>query len=219
MSDNSNDTLQQALERHQIELSPAQAKQLDKYAQLLWSWNEKLNLTRHTDYEKFVSRDLRDSLELSKLLHADEEVLDVGTGGGVPGVVLAILRPDLKVTLSESIGKKAEALKDILKKAKVQASLYNTRAEELFEDFRFDAVVARAVGPLAKLLTWFKDDWASVGRLLAIKGPNWPEERKEARAKGLLSQLELRVAATYPLAGTSSESVILKIWPKGGVEK
>src|SRR6187401_3195731 len=93
------ETLSAALARHGLTLPAEQVAQLDRYCRLLWEWNDKLNLTRHTDYEKFVSRDLIDSLELAKLLRPGEEVLDVGTGGGVPGIVLAILRPDLKVTL------------------------------------------------------------------------------------------------------------------------
>jgi len=56
---------------------------LERYATRLWDWNTRLNLTRHTTYEKFVSRDLIDSLQLSQLLEPDERVLDVGTGGGV----------------------------------------------------------------------------------------------------------------------------------------
>ena len=79
-------------------------------AQLLWEWNEKINLTRHTDYEKFVGRDLVDSLAFAEFLEQGEKVLDVGSGGGVPGVVLAIVRPDLKISLSDSVGKKAKVL-------------------------------------------------------------------------------------------------------------
>jgi 16S rRNA (guanine527-N7)-methyltransferase len=213
------DTLAVALARHNFELPRDQTRLLDRYVQLLWEWNEKLNLTRHTDYEKFVGRDLLDTTELSKLLHAEEEVLDVGTGGGVPGVVLSIIRPDLKVTLSESVGKKAMAVESMLRKLKLPTPLFKTRAENVLEDLRFDAVVARAVGPLPKLLAWFKDDWASMGRLLAIKGPNWTAERQVAREQGLLRHLNLRVAATYPMPGTHSESVIVKIWPKGAAEK
>ena len=62
-----------------------QVAQIDRYCALLWDWNSKLNLTRHTDFDTFVSRDVVDSLELAKLLSANEEVLDVGSGGGVPG--------------------------------------------------------------------------------------------------------------------------------------
>ena len=84
---------------------------LERYCELLWEWNEKINLTRHTDYEKFVARDLVDSLAFAEFLEPGEKVLDVGSGGGVPGVVLAIVRPDLKVSLADSVGKKAKVLK------------------------------------------------------------------------------------------------------------
>lgn len=203
-----------------MELPPEQIAALDKYIRLLWEWNEKMNLTRHTDYEKFVTRDMLDTLELSKFLHENEEVLDVGTGGGVPGLVLAIIRPDLTITVCDSIAKKAQAIKDIVKKGRIPAAVFHSRAEKLLDDdFRFDAVVARGVGPLPKLCTWFADHWASMGRLLAIKGPNWTQERLEAREKGLLNGLNLRVVSTYPMPGTHSESVILKLWPKGAPEK
>ena len=98
---------------------------------MLWEWNDKLNLTRHTDYEKFVARDLVDSLAFSRFLEKGEKVMDVGSGGGVPGVVLAILRDDLEVTLSESVGKKARALADIVARLGLTAPVHHGRAEEL----------------------------------------------------------------------------------------
>ena len=76
--------------------------QLSAYCDALWKANETVNLTRHTTYEKFVTRDLVDTIQVSRLIPAGREVLDMGSGGGVPGMVLAILRPDLEVTLSES---------------------------------------------------------------------------------------------------------------------
>ncbi len=214
-----NDTLEGALTRHGIELPAPQRLLVDRYCQLLWEWNEKINLTRHTDYERFVSRDLVDTLQLSPLLHANEEVIEIGSGGGVPGLVLALLRPDLSITLTESVGKKAKVLATIVKNLKVKVRVEDVRAEQVLKRERFDATLARAVGPLARLLTWLQPHWLSVGRLLAIKGPKWSEERGEARHLGLLQDLELRKAAEYPLAGTESQSVILKIWPGGATEK
>lgn len=210
----SSDTLPEALRRHGLELPPEHVAQLGEYCRLVWEINEHLNLTRHTDYEKFVTRDVVDCVELAKLLDSGATVLDVGTGGGVPGVVLRILRPDLQVTLSESVGKKARAVEQIVQQLKLPIAVHPGRAEELLAQRHFDAVVARAVGSLAKMLRWFKPHWDAIGCLLAIKGPKWVDERGEARHHGLLRDLELRKAAEYPMPGTQSASVILKLWPK-----
>jgi 16S rRNA (guanine527-N7)-methyltransferase len=214
LNDPTSDTLQTALARHQLELPDDQVAQLDRYCHLLWEWNEKLNLTRHTDYEKFASRDVLDSVQLSRVLEPGEEVLDVGSGGGVPGIILAIIRPDLQISLSESVAKKAQVLDTIVQELDLSTPIYHSRAEDVLEDFAFDALIARAVGPLWKMCTWFAPHWHCFGRLLAIKGPRWVEERREARQRGLLRNVNLRKAAVYPMPSTDSESVILKLWAK-----
>jgi 16S rRNA (guanine527-N7)-methyltransferase len=216
---NKNDTLSSALVRHNLSLEPRQMELLQKYCRLLWEWNEKLNLTRHTDYEKFVGRDLVDTMQLAGHLRPEEEVLDVGTGGGVPGVVLAILRPDLKVTLCDSVGKKARAVEAMVKELGLEVPVFPFRAEELLEDTRFDALVIRAVGPLWKLLAGFKPHWHSFRRMLVIKGPKWQEEMVEVRRRGLFQKLQLKTATEYPMLGADGKSVILKIWPVGVRER
>lgn len=213
------DTLADALARYKIELTPKQAVLVEKYARSLWEWNEKINLTRHTDFEKFVGRDLVDTIELAKLLHAEEEVLDVGSGGGVPGLLLAILRPDLTMHLCDSVQKKMKVVEAIARNLHLNVTVFSTRAEEQLKETRYDAVVSRAVGPLDKILTWFRPHWAYIGRLLLVKGPKWTEEHNEAKRVGLMKKLELRVASEYPLPGTESKSVILKIWHQGARER
>lgn len=208
------DTLPAALARHGIELAPEQTAALDRYCRLLWDWNEKLNLTRHTDYEKFVSRDVVDSQVMARHLEAGERVLDVGTGGGVPGVVLAILRDDLHVALSESVAKKARVVEQIVDELGLSLPVYHRRAEDLLAEKPFDTLVARAVAPLAKLLTWLEPHGGSFDRLLAVKGPQWVAERQEARERGLLQRLQLRKLDTWPLPGTESQSVLLEIRPR-----
>jgi 16S rRNA (guanine527-N7)-methyltransferase len=215
LDDFPDDTIQAALTRHSVSLAADQALHLDRYARLLWEWNERLNLTRHTDHEKFVTRDIVDSLALSEHLPRGERVLDVGTGGGVPGVILAIVRPDLKLTACESTAKKHRAVADMIEKLDLPLPVYHARAEDLLETMTFDSLIARAVAPLPKLLYWLTPHWDSFDRLLIIKGPAWLAERKEARDRSLLKDLELRRLARYQTPGSGAENVILRIQRKG----
>jgi 16S rRNA (guanine527-N7)-methyltransferase len=207
-------SLSETLSRYAVDVPPEQAARLDQYCHALWDWNTKLNLTRHTDYEKFVCRDLWDSLQLARLLDAGEHVLDVGSGGGVPGVVLAILRPDLRIALCESVGKKAAALGAIVKSLRLPLSVLHGRAEQLLAEVPDHTLIARAVGPLWRILKWFQPHWSLIRRMLVIKGPRWVDERSEARHRGLLRGLELRRAAVYASPDTNAENVILHIWRK-----
>lgn len=209
------ETLALVLAAHRIELSAGQIERLDSYRQALWRWNEQLNLTRHTTLEKFVARDVTDSLELARHIPQGRRVLDIGSGGGVPGIVMAICRPDLRLTLSESTQKKARVLQSLVDQLALPVEVFNVRAEELLELRTFDTLVARAVAPTWKLLAWLADHWSAFDELLLIKGSAWTEERGEARHRGLLKQLELRKIAAYPMPGDPpGESVILRVRPR-----
>ena len=216
--ESSTETLAEVLRRYGLELPAEQVAQLEAYCQRLWDWNARMNLTRHTDFDKFVSRDLIDTLQLAAWLAEGEQVLDLGSGGGVPGIVLAIVRPDLDVALCESVEKKARALKDLVRPLELPVAVHHARAEDVLEDLRFDAVIARAVGPLWKICFWLQEHWDSAGRVLLVKGPRWSDERLEARERGLMRLVELRRMTGYPMPGTHSESVILKLWRKGRPE-
>lgn len=205
------DTLAAALARHEIELDEDQVDALDRYCRALWSWNQKLNLTRHTTYDKFVARDVVDSMQLERFLDAGDRVLDVGTGGGVPGAILAIVRPDLDVTLCDSVAKKAAAVAAIVEESAGRTPVVHGRAEQLLKNERFDSLVVRAVAPLAKLLTWFEPHWDAIGQLLVVKGPAWTEERAAARERRLFRGLQLRKVADYETPGTGATNVILRI--------
>ena len=199
---------------HQMQLPGPQLQQLARYCELLWDWNQHFNLTRHTTVEKFVTRDLLDSIELAKLIDSKEKVLDVGSGGGVPGIVLGIMRPDLQITLTESVGKKVRVLEDLVEKLNLGMAVHQARAEQVLPNVSSPVLVARAVGPLWKICRWFQPHWSVIKRVLAIKGSQWVQERHEARQRGLLQGVQLRRTASYCSPATGANHVILKLWSK-----
>jgi 16S rRNA (guanine527-N7)-methyltransferase len=192
-------------------MSPEAVPRLAADAASRGSWNERPNLTRHTDVEKFVSRDVADAVAIAPHLAAGEHVLDVGTGGGVPGVLLAILRPDLRVELCDSVGKRARAVREIVAEIGLTIPVHEGAAQPLVaaaaeagerggRPGRFDVLVVRAVAPLLKLL-----------RMLVVKGPRWEEEKGEARHRGFVKKVGVRRIAAWPIRGSDNESVLLEI--------
>ena len=212
-------TLEEALEKFGIELPAKKVRLLKEYCETLWIWNERVNLTRHDDYDKFVSRDLVDSIRLAACLQKGEHVLDVGSGGGVPGLVVAILRPDVVVELCDSTGKKAEALGAIVDALGLETNVWYAKAEDLLKVHRFHTLTIRAVGKIAKLLPTFAPLWHAFDRILMIKGPNWPAERGEARHYNLLNNVALRKIDEYENPGAEHNSVILQVCRKSRFEE
>jgi len=201
-------TLADSLTRSQISLPKVQVHKLDEYCRLLWDWNERVNLTRHTSYEKFVTRDVIDSLALAEFLRTGERILDVGTGGGVPGVVLAILRPDLQVELCDSTGKKALAVSEIVQELRLGIPVHHAKADAVLSEKgkRFTTLTIRAVSRMVSLLRHFAPCWSSFDRMLLVKGSQWTEERGEARHYNLMTKVALRCLKTYSVQVTGLPS-------------
>jgi 16S rRNA (guanine527-N7)-methyltransferase len=137
----------------------------------------------------------------------------------VPGAVLAILRPDLRVELCDSVGKKARAVADIVREAGLTLPVHEAAGQAIVKAAaargdRFDTLVVRAVAPLVKLLSWFEPIAAQYGRMLVVKGPRWDDEKAEARHQGYAKHVVVRRIASWPLRGTDNESVLLEIRPR-----
>lgn len=198
-TDANDDTFEAALVRYGMELDQPLVDSLKAFALTMWRYNEQLNLTRHTTWDLFVGRDLRDCLQLAHLIQPNEQILDLGSGNGIPGIPLAIIRPDIEVSLAESVGKRAKVLDELVAELNLNVAVYASRGEHLLKDFRFSTIVSRAVGSLLKFCRWVEPHWNDFDRLLLVKGPKWVGERGEARHHNALKGLDLRVVASYPL--------------------
>lgn len=205
------DELRSALDRYKLSVPEESLQQLCRYSELLWDWNAKINLTRHTDIESFVSRDLLDTLQLSQHIPKGVKVLDVGSGGGVPGIPLAILRPNLKVSMAESVQKKAKVLDSIVRRLGMKTKVHANRAESVLAKEKFDIITVRAVASLRKLVFWFQKVPDSFGEMLLIKGPRWIDEQEEAAEEGLLTNCSITQLDSYRTPGHDGESVILSL--------
>jgi 16S rRNA (guanine527-N7)-methyltransferase len=153
-----------------IELEPAQLDALAALAAELADWNTRVNLTAITAPGEVVDKHLLDSLAVLPLL-TGLAVADVGSGAGFPGLPLAIADPDRRFTLIESTGKKAKFIRHAAAKlALPNVEVVLGRAESYRPARPFDAVVARALGPLAEFVRVAGHLAGRGGRLLAMKG-------------------------------------------------
>lgn len=154
-----------------VSVSPATTDIFARYLELIAKWNRVHNLTAVRETDLMVVLHLLDSLSLLPHVGTAKTLLDVGTGAGLPGIPIAIARPDLPVTLLDSSHKKCA----FLRQAKAELALENVRVvcervEAWTPAERFDAVVSRAFSELADFVTQARHLVAPGGRLLAMKG-------------------------------------------------
>jgi len=147
------------LNKLSIDINENQIKQLDKYHELLVSWNEKMNLTGIVEKEAVYLKHFYDSLTICKIIDLNkvETLCDIGTGAGFPGLVLKILFPDLKITLIDSLNKRINFLNEVIKELDLnKIETIHARAEEygIKNKEKYDIVTARAVAPLNILLEY-----------------------------------------------------------------
>ena len=179
------------LSKLNVTLSKKQLEQLDKYYELLIEWNEKINLTRITEYEDVYLKHFYDSLTIAKVvdLSTKQTLCDVGTGAGFPGVVLKIVYPNLKITLVDSLQKRVNYLNEIVKELGLEdIHAIHSRGEDFKETF--DVVTARAVANIEKLVTYTMHLVNKNGIFVAMKG-NIDEE--------LTSQIEQKLSKKYKI--------------------
>ncbi len=183
-----------ALAAQHITVAPEVIEKLGAFLALLIAMNERVNLTAITTPEEAWSRHGLDALTLLAHLPASGSVIDIGSGGGVPAIPLAIARPDLRFTLVEATKKKATFLTDVARALSLSnVTVLAERAESLAKPplaKSFDAVTARAVAKIDELLAWTAPFAKPRAKLLFIKGARADEELAEARRTMAKMKLE-----------------------------
>ncbi len=174
--------LARGIESLGVDVTAAQLAQLIAYLALLAKWNRTYNLTAIREPERMVTHHLLDALAVLPHLpeRAGLRVLDVGSGGGVPGLPLAIARPEWRVVLVDANHKKAAFLTQAAIELRLpNAEAHATRVEDFASNAPFDVVISRAFSDLATFAAMSARHLAPCGRLVAMKGVHPDEELAE----------------------------------------
>lgn len=191
---NFKETLKEEANKINISLNDNILNQLEMYKNILLEWNEKINLTAITDDYEFIMKHFIDCLEIVKYIDINKKVIDVGTGAGFPGIVIAIFfEGKLNITLLDALNKRINFLQEVINMLKLSnITLVHGRAEECakMKEYRekYDTVVSRAVANLPVLLEYEIPYVKVGGNCLIMKGDNVDIEIEKAnKAFGILN--------------------------------
>lgn len=203
-------TFASACARLGLELSEDRFARLCRYADLLLDWNRRINLISRRDTDRILSYHVIDSLAAAQLIPADARCSDIGTGAGLPGIPLAIARPDISVTLVDSTQKKCQFLRLALKELELDnADVICARSESL-EPLGCDVVLSRLTGPLRTTLRHLARHSKPGGSIILYKSPN-AAEKPVGPLLTRLGLVEARVLdLTLPVSGIPRRFVVLQ---------
>lgn len=173
------------IQKYFPEITEKQMNSFEKLPDLYSKWNEKINVISRKDIDSLLEKHVLHSLGIAKVMQfaPTTRVLDIGTGGGFPGIPLAILFPESQFTLADSIGKKIRVVNEIAQELQLDNVIgIHTRAEKIKE--KFDFVVSRAVTQMPVFMSWVKGKFRSKNinslqnGVLYLKGGDLTEELK-----------------------------------------
>ena len=179
------------LKRYHTEISP---EKLQIYKSLYYIYNEKnkkVNLISRKDFENFYLHHIIHSLSITKfaLVKKENKIIDLGTGGGLPGLPLAIYYNNKKFILVDSIRKKISAVDEIIKELNVKnISTINNRIENL--DINADIIICRSVSSIENIIRWTKGVLNKKGKLILLKGGNVNKELKNISSSFTIYNLD-----------------------------
>ena len=201
-----------------IEINEDVIQKLSIYKDLLLEWNEKVNLTAITDEYEIIVKHFVDCLECSKAIKDEKKIIDVGTGAGFPGMVLAIYYPDIEFTLLDGLNKRLIFLQEVVDKLGLtNVKIVHGRAEEVVRIDNlfnyYDASVSRAVANLPVLLEYVSPYVKVGGYSIVMKGDSVEEEIKLAQnaLKTLNLKVDEKINYSYTVNNEEYNRSILKI--------
>ena len=183
--------LAEGIAEMKLDVSAAQQDKLMDYLALMSKWNGVYNLTSLRDPMQMVTHHLLDSLAAVPAFAGARNVLDVGAGGGLPGIVLAISRPDMKVSMIDTVHKKTAFLKQV--KAELELSnvtVHTMKVQDLDVSDKFDVITSRAFADLSDFLNWSGHLLTEGGKFIALKGTAPAEEQERIPTEWRITGLQ-----------------------------
>lgn len=169
-----------------IEIEEEQLKKYFKYMNLLLEWNKKINLTAITELDDIILKHFIDSMTVLKHIKECRRLVDVGTGAGFPGIPIAIMRPDLQITLLDSLNKRIIFLDEVVKELDLKnIKTVHGRAEDFGQNMinreKYDIAVSRAVANMTTLSEYMIPLIKVGGKCIFMKGSEIDKELEDAR--------------------------------------
>jgi 16S rRNA (guanine527-N7)-methyltransferase len=205
----------------------------ERYAQILAGAGVERGLLGPREIDRLWDRHILNSVAIAELLDPGEQIADIGSGAGLPGIPLALARPDLRLTLIEPLLRRSEFLREVVEDLGIEITIVRGRAEDRSvrkQVGEMDAVVSRAVATLDKLTKWSVPLLRPDGRMVAIKGERADEEiREHRRVMASLGAVDVRVMrcgadyldppATAVVARRESTARVVNRTPRTGRRK
>jgi len=189
-----------------LTLSEESVEKLLAFHELLVKWNKAYNLTSVRDPGEMIDRHLIDSLSMIEYLD-DGNLIDVGTGPGLPGMVIALIRPDLPVWLLDSNGKKTRFLNQVKMMLKVDnATVVHHRLESWQSEVKFDQITSRAFATLSDMVGFSRHLLAEDGRFIAMKGLYPTDELAQ-----LPQDIQIKAISPLTVPGTDGERHMVEL--------
>ena len=204
-------SLQTACKQLGAELTQSQYDSLVRYTQLVRDWNQRINLVSRRDTGRILSYHIIDSLAVQRLIPQGARVCDIGTGAGLPGIPVALVRPDVKMFLIESSQKKSRFLQTAVAELGLgNVEVLNERAESL-PGLDCDTILSRLAGPLRDVVQYARPHRKPKGTIVLYKTRDSAEELRKAGR--VLARHKLRVTGSYdillPLSRVPRRFVVL----------